>query len=140
VDDRILRLAAARLALEGAGDFAFAGNSGAVEGAADDERRAAALAHSALDVLAVAASEDARMARLHGVWRPWLERRAGIAAPRDGGDAPLLARLEDRLALIVAEMEQAREAGDEARAEALHARYIELGTTYAGRLVRAGAG
>jgi hypothetical protein len=138
VDDRILRLAAARLALEGAGAFAFAGNSGVVEAAADDEREGPALAGRALDVLAAAARSDARMARLYGVWRPWLERRAGMAPPRDGGDAALLARLEDRLALIVAEMEQAREAGDEARAEALHARYIELGTTYAGRLARAG--
>jgi hypothetical protein len=138
VDDRILELAAARLALEGAGGFAFGGNSAAVEAAAADAAAGPAYAARALEVLREAAPGDDRMARLYGVWRPWLERRAGLAAPAGGGDAALLARLEDRLAVIVAEMEQAREDGDEARAQALHARYIELGTTYAGRVVRGG--
>jgi hypothetical protein len=138
VDDQILRLATARLALEGAQGFSFAGNSARVVAAAGDDGRAGELARGALAVLAGASPADARLARFYGVWRPWLERQAGVAAPREGGDAALLVRLEDRLAVIVAEMEQAREAGDDARAEALHARYIELGTTYAGRLVRAG--
>ncbi len=136
MDDRILELAAARLALDGTAGFSFLDNSDAVVAAADDEAGGPGRAASALAVLAAGAPGDDRLARLYGVWRPWLERRAGTAPPGEGGEAALLTRLENRLAVIVAEMEAAREAGDEPRAEALHARYIELGTTYATRLVR----
>ncbi len=64
-----------------------------------------------------------------------LERAAG-RAPAPTGEAALNARLEERLAEIVVAMEDARAAGDDDRAQALHARYIELATTYAGRLAR----
>ena len=45
-------------------------------------------------------------------------------------------RLEDKLAALQAELERARAAGDDDAAEAAHARYIELGTTYVRRFVR----
>ena len=44
-------------------------------------------------------------------------------------------RLEDKLAALQAEVERATTAGDEEAAEAAHARYIELGTTYVRRFV-----
>jgi hypothetical protein len=77
------------------------------------------------------------LARLLGVWTPWLERRADPGAAGVGaGEQALAARFEARLAEIVAAMELAREEGDDDRAQALHARYIELGTSYATRLAR----
>jgi hypothetical protein len=92
----------------------------------------------ALDALAAAAPSDPAAARLYGIVRPVLERACGRAAgPEGSGEAALIARLEERLAEIVIAMEDARAAGDDDRAEALHARYIELATTYAGRLARA---
>jgi len=45
-------------------------------------------------------------------------------------------RLEDKLAALQAEVERATAAGDSDAAEAAHARYIELGTTYVRRFVR----
>ena len=47
----------------------------------------------------------------------------------------LRGRLELRLADVERRMRAATAAGDDDEAERLHARYIELGTTYAGRLV-----
>ena len=45
-------------------------------------------------------------------------------------------RLEDKLAALQAEVERAWADGDADAAEAAHARYIELGTTYVRRFVR----
>ena len=50
--------------------------------------------------------------------------------------AVLELRLEGRLADLQAEIERAHAAGDDDAAQTAHARYIELGTTYAP--VRAG--
>ncbi len=101
------------------------------DGAADD-----VIAGRALDVLAAAAPASERDARLYGVLRMPLERRAGRRPVATTGEEALAERLEDRLATLVVAMEEARDAGDDRRADALHARYIELATTYVTRLVR----
>jgi hypothetical protein len=97
----------------------------------DDE-----LAGRALDALAAQAPASERGARLYGVLRAPLERRAGRRPTAATAEDALAERLEDRLAGLVVAMEDAREAGDDRRADALHARYIELATTYVTRLVR----
>jgi len=94
------------------------------------------LAGRALDALAAAAPASDRGARLYGVLRAPLERRAGRRPAAATGEEALAERLEDRLATLVVAMEDARDAGDDRRADALHARYIELATTYVTRLVR----
>jgi hypothetical protein len=94
------------------------------------------VAGRALDVLAGAAPGSDRDARLYGVLRAPLERRAGRRPAGATAEDALAERLEDRLATIVVAMEDAREAGDDRRADALHARYIELATTYVTRLAR----
>jgi hypothetical protein len=94
------------------------------------------LAGRALDALAAGAPRSDRGARLYGVLRAPLERRAGRRPVAATAEAALAERLEDRLATLVVAMEDAREDGDDRRAEALHARYIELATTYVTRLVR----
>lgn len=94
------------------------------------------LAGRALDALAAAAPSSERDARLYGVLRAPLERRAGRRPAGGTPEAALSERLEDRLAAIAVAMEEARDAGDDKRADALHARYIELATTYVTRLVR----
>ena len=106
-----------------------------VDGAIDPTRLAPHCAR-ALAALDRSAPADPVLARLRGVWRPWLERRSAPAVTGLGGEQALSSRFESRLAEIVAAMELAREVGDEDRAEALHARYIELGTSYATRLAR----
>ena len=88
-----------------------------------------------LRALEEAARHDERLARLHGVWRPRALRLAGRGGEASGEDR-LRLRLEDRLATLAAQLLAARDAGDHDLAQALHARYIELGTTYAGRLAR----
>ena len=105
---------------------------------ADDADAAAdeMIAARALDALAGAAPGSDRDARLYGVLRAPLERRAGRRPVATTGEDALAERLEDRLATIVVAMEDARDAGDDRRADALHARYIELATTYVTRLVR----
>ena len=94
------------------------------------------IAGRALDVLAAAAPGSERDARLYGVLRVPLERRAGRRPAAATAEDALAERLEDRLATLVVAMEDARAAGDDSRADALHARYIELATTYVTRLVR----
>jgi hypothetical protein len=81
-----------------------------------------------------AAAEDARMAELLQVWRPRAFALAGRTGELSREDA-LRGRLELRLADVERRMRAATAAGDDDEAERLHARYIELGTTYAGRLV-----
>jgi hypothetical protein len=106
-------------------------------GAGDDERASdEALAARAVDALAAAAPDSERATRLYGVLRRPLERRAGRRRAGSTPEEALAERLEDRLAAIVVAMEEAREAGDDRRADALHARYIELATTYVTRLVQ----
>ena len=74
------------------------------------------------------------MAELLRVWRPRAFALAGRADELSREDA-LRGRLELRLADVERRMRAAAAAGDDDEAERLHARYIELGTTYAGRLV-----
>jgi hypothetical protein len=69
------------------------------------------------------------------VWRP----RALVLMGREqelAKEDVLRLRLEDKLAALQAEVERATAAGDSDAAEAAHARYIELGTTYVRRFVR----
>jgi hypothetical protein len=89
-----------------------------------------------LAVLEAAAGGDERLARLLALWRPRALALAGRVADLTREEV-LRARLAERLDVIAAELEAAREAGDDDRAQALHARYIELGTTYAVRLAQA---
>jgi hypothetical protein len=75
------------------------------------------------------------LAELREVWRP----RALVLMGREqelGKEDVLRLRLEDKLAALQAEVERATAAGDSDAAEAAHARYIELGTTYVRRFVR----
>ena len=67
------------------------------------------------------------------MWRP---RAFGIAGRADelSREEALRGRLELRLADVERRMRAAAAAGDDDEAERLHARYIELGTTYAGRM------
>ncbi len=95
------------------------------------------VARRGLEVLEAAAAEDPRLADLLRIWRP----RALLAAGRGEeltGDETLRLRLEDRLEGLRAQIAAAHDEGDDDRAQALHARYIELGTTYAAKLARAG--
>jgi hypothetical protein len=92
------------------------------------------LARTGLASLERAAAEDARMAELLRVWRPRAFALAGRSDELSREDA-LRGRLELRLADVERRMRAATAAGDDDEAERLHARYIELGTTYAGRLV-----
>ena len=92
------------------------------------------LAREGLARLERAAAEDERMAELLRVWRPRAFALAGRAEDLSREEA-LRGRLELRLADVERRMRAATAAGDDDEAERLHARYIELGTTYAGRLV-----
>jgi hypothetical protein len=90
-------------------------------------------ARMGLERLERAAAEDARMGGLLGVWRPRAYALAGRAEELSREEA-LRGRFELRLADVERRMRAATAAGDDDEAERLHARYIELGTTYAGRL------
>src|SRR6478736_2927912 len=75
------------------------------------------------------------LTELREVWRP----RALVLMGREqelAKEDVLRLRLEDKLAALQAEVERATAAGDSDAAEAAHARYIELGTTYVRRFVR----
>jgi hypothetical protein len=75
------------------------------------------------------------LTELREVWRP----RALVLMGREqelAKEDVLRLRLEDKLAALQAEVERATAAGDGDAAEAAHARYIELGTTYVRRFVR----
>jgi len=80
-----------------------------------------------------AAASEARMAELLRVWRPRAYALAGRAGELSREEA-LRGRFELRLGDVERRMRAATSAGDDDEAERLHARYIELGTTYAGRL------
>jgi hypothetical protein len=77
-------------------------------------------------------SEDPALGRLRDVWRPRALRLLGREAELSPEDV-LGLRLEQRLAGLQAEIDQARAAGDDDAAQMAHARYIELGTNYARR-------
>ena len=80
------------------------------------------------------ASADPRLERLAALWRS----RALVLLGRDDEltrEQQLELRLEGRLAGLQDEIQRAREAGDEDAAQAAHARYIELGTTFMRRFV-----
>lgn len=80
------------------------------------------------------ASTDPRLERLAALWRS----RALVLLGREDEltrEQQLELRLESRLAGLQDEIERAREAGDEDAAQAAHARYIELGTTFVRRFV-----
>jgi hypothetical protein len=80
------------------------------------------------------ASTEPRLQRLAALWRS----RALVLLGREADltrEQQLELRLEGRLAGLQAEIERARGAGDEAAAQAAHARYIELGTTFVRRFV-----
>jgi hypothetical protein len=91
------------------------------------------LASEGLARLEQAGTRDARLAELLRIWRP---RAYGIAGRADelSREEALRGRLERRLADVERRMRAATAAGDHDEAERLHARYIELGTTYAGRM------
>lgn len=100
-----------------------------------DRERLAAHAPAALAALDAAAAE-APVARLASLWRPRLLALAGRQDELTGEQAVIL-RFEARLRELEREMAKAERDGDEDRREALHAKYIEVGTTYAGRLAAA---
>jgi hypothetical protein len=76
--------------------------------------------------------EEPGLLRLREVWRPRALRLLGREDELSPEDV-LGLRLEQRLADLRAEIERARAAGDEDAAQMAHARYIELGTSYARR-------
>ena len=78
------------------------------------------------------ACEEPGLVRLRDVWRPRALRLLGRDDELSSEDV-LGLRLEERLAGLRAEIERARAAGDEDAAQMAHARYIELGTSYARR-------
>jgi hypothetical protein len=98
-----------------------------------DRERLEPLARTGLERLERAAGEQARMAELLRVWRPRAFALAGRADELSREEA-LRGRMELRLADVERRMRAATAAGDDDEAERLHARYIELGTTYAGRM------
>ena len=80
------------------------------------------------------ASADPRLQRLAKLWRS----RALVLLGRDDEltrEQQLELRLEGRLAGPQDDIERARAAGDDDAAQAAHARYIELGTTFVRRFV-----
>lgn len=82
------------------------------------------------------ASDDERLRRLASLWRA----RALVLLGRGGEltrEQQLELRLEGRLAALAGEIERARAEGDEDAAQAAHARYIELGTTFVRRFAAA---
>ena len=90
-------------------------------------------APAALAALDAALPDHAELARLAPLWRPRLLALAGRQDELTGEQAVVL-RFEERLRAIRRAMAEAEARGDEDEREALHAKYIEVGTTYAGRL------
>lgn len=90
-------------------------------------------APAALAALDGALPDHDELARLAPLWRP---RLLLLADRKDEltGEQVVVLRFEERLRDIKRGMAEAEAAGDEDTREALHAKYIEVGTTYAGRL------
>jgi hypothetical protein len=80
----------------------------------------------------IEASDEPGLVRLREVWRPRALRLLGREDELSAEDM-LGLRLEERLADLRAKIDRARAAGDEDAAQMAHARYIELGTSYARR-------
>ena len=81
------------------------------------------------------AGADPRLLRLRGGLAAASAASCSAASRSSRASSVLGLRLEARLAGLQNEIERARAAGDEDAAQAAHARYIELGTTYARRFV-----
>ena len=94
-------------------------------------------APAALAALDGAVPGHPELDRLAPLWRPRLLALAGRQDELTGEEAVIL-RFEERLRELKRGMAEAEAAGDEDRREALHAKYIEVGTTYAGRLAARG--
>ena len=77
-------------------------------------------------------ADDPGLRRLREVWRPRALRLLGREAELTPEDV-LDLRLEGRLADLRSEIGRARAAGDDDAAQMAHARYIEIGTSYARR-------
>lgn len=92
--------------------------------------------HAPAALAALDAADDEATQRLARIWRPRLLALAGRQDELSGEQAVVL-RFEDRLRELKRAMAEAERDGDEDRREALHAKYIEVGTTYAGRLASA---
>ncbi len=90
-------------------------------------------APAALAALDGALPDHEELARVASLWRP---RLLVLADRKDEltGEQTVVLRFEERLREIKRGMAEAEAAGDEDTREALHAKYIEVGTTYAGRL------
>lgn len=80
----------------------------------------------------LAGCDDPGLVRLREVWRARALRLLGRDEELSNEDV-LELRLEQRLAGLRAEIDRARAAGDEDAAQMAHARYIEIGTSYARR-------
>jgi len=80
----------------------------------------------------LAGCDEPGLQRLREVWRPRALRLLGRDEELSPEDV-LGLRLEQRLAGLREEIDRARAAGDEDAAQMAHARYIELGTSYARR-------
>jgi hypothetical protein len=106
---------------------------GPVVEAGFDQGRLSPLLEAGWEALCASADEPA--VRLRELWRPHamvlLGRSAELAK-----EQMLQLRLEEKLNRLAAEVERATAAGEPDVAEAAHARYIELGTTYVRRFVR----
>jgi hypothetical protein len=84
--------------------------------------------------LVLEAADDPRLVALRGPWRPRLLPLLGRESELEREEV-LRARLEEKLERLQHEVEHAGAVGDGDAAEAAHARYIELGTTYVRRFV-----
>jgi hypothetical protein len=80
------------------------------------------------------ASSDGRLSGLGQAWRPRVLPLLGREAELEREEV-LRARLEEKLERLQHELQHATAVGDQDAAEAAHARYIELGTTYVRRFV-----
>jgi hypothetical protein len=98
--------------------------------------RAALSGYAPAALAALDAASDDAFRRLARIWRPRLLALAGRQEELTGEEAVIL-RFEGRLRDLKRAMAEAERDGDEERREALHAKYIEVGTTYAGRLASA---
>ncbi len=83
------------------------------------------------------ATDDPRLTALRGPWRARLLPLLGREGELEREEV-LRARLEEKLERLQHEVEHATAVGDGDAAEAAHARYIELGTTYVRRFVARG--
>ena len=106
--------------------------TGAPVRAAFDRDALRPIALQGMDVLD--ASDDGRMTGLRQAWRPRVLPLLGRESELEREEV-LRARLEDKLERLQYELQHATAMGDQDAAEAAHARYIELGTTYVRRFV-----